>query len=216
MAIGTSANEPDERAIRALLDRYDCPAPWHEVRTRFLGSIASLVPEVSPLGAVAGLWGGKLPAFASVDDAEALLGALLHGLWNDLTRHQQRRHPFRLTRLATDPSAENLSRYGRVRLQELSGFVEGLFGGQNAVDLPERAHFAVRSINELRSMMRGVAELGARGFDNGDRAEIAATLQRLEHATAVIETEIHEAILSCARARQNLPADIDSTSATRH
>ena len=30
--------------ILALLERYKCPTPFHEVRTRFLGSIAAPVP----------------------------------------------------------------------------------------------------------------------------------------------------------------------------
>ena len=48
--------------VRILLDRYRCPVPFHAVRTRFLGDIASPVMLASPLNAVKALWGGELPS----------------------------------------------------------------------------------------------------------------------------------------------------------
>ena len=35
--------------VIALLQRYQCPTPFHEVRTRFLGNIASPVEAVKQL-----------------------------------------------------------------------------------------------------------------------------------------------------------------------
>ena len=32
-----------EKEVRALLERYHCPVPFHEVRTRFLGNVATPV-----------------------------------------------------------------------------------------------------------------------------------------------------------------------------
>jgi hypothetical protein len=52
----------DEEA-RALLERYRCPVPFHEVRTRFLGNIASPIMGASPMKEVESLWGGELPEF---------------------------------------------------------------------------------------------------------------------------------------------------------
>ena len=52
--------------VIALLQRYKCPTPFHEVRTRFLGNIASPVIGASPIETVKQLWGGKLPEFVSV------------------------------------------------------------------------------------------------------------------------------------------------------
>ena len=43
-----------------------------------------------------------------MDEANELLDALVNGLWNDLTRHQKRSQPFRLTRVPMEPTAENL------------------------------------------------------------------------------------------------------------
>jgi hypothetical protein len=41
--------------VRALLVRYRRPMPFHEVRTRFLGNIASPGMRVSPIKVVEGL-----------------------------------------------------------------------------------------------------------------------------------------------------------------
>jgi len=37
-----------DNRVRALLDRYRCPVPFHVVRTRFLGNIASPDMTASP------------------------------------------------------------------------------------------------------------------------------------------------------------------------
>jgi hypothetical protein len=95
--------------VRALLVRYRCPVPFHEVRTRFLGNIASPGMGVSPIRVVESLWGGKLPEFEAIDAANELVGALVMGLWNRLSRHQDRNAPFRLTRIETGATREGLA-----------------------------------------------------------------------------------------------------------
>jgi hypothetical protein len=88
-----------DEQVRALLERYECRVPFHEVRTRFLGNIASPVMSASPIKVVKDLWGGELPPFDTIDEANELIGALVMGLWNRLTRHQDRRSAFHLVRL---------------------------------------------------------------------------------------------------------------------
>src|SRR5437588_11876161 len=85
--------------VRVLLDRFRCPVPFHAVRTRFLGNIASPIMSASPLDAVKALWGGELPEFNGLDALNELLGVLVMGLWNRLARHQERNTPFRLMRV---------------------------------------------------------------------------------------------------------------------
>jgi hypothetical protein len=41
--------------VRALLQRYRCPVPFHAVRTRFLGNIASPDMQMSPIKTVKGI-----------------------------------------------------------------------------------------------------------------------------------------------------------------
>jgi hypothetical protein len=65
--------------VRALLERYRCPVPFHAVRTRFLGNIASPDMQASPIKMVEALRGGELPSFESLDAANELIGAFGHG-----------------------------------------------------------------------------------------------------------------------------------------
>lgn len=216
MSKKTAAKVPGEQAIRALLERHACPVPFHEVRTRFLGNIATPDLSVSPLEIVKGLWGGELPVFDSLDAANELIGALVQGLWNDLTRHQKRNQPFRLTRLSTEPSIVNFDHYGRVRLQELDGFIEGLFNGQEAIDLPERAHRAIGHLGELRAMMAGICELGSRDPGASSSTQLETTFKQLRELNRIMETEIHETVLSCTRARRQMLAGIVTEKPTLH
>lgn len=205
-----------EKTVRALLEKHACPVPFHVVRTRFLGNIATPELSASPLRIVEGLWGGELPVFESMDEANELIGALVQGLWNDLTRHQKRSQPFRLTRVPLEPTAANLGHYGLVRLEELDGFIEGLFNGEEAIDLPERAHKAVGYLAELRAMMAGICELVSRAPDADDRAQLEMTFKQLRELTRIMETEINEAVLSCTRARRQMLEGILTEKPTIH
>jgi hypothetical protein len=82
--------------------------PFHAVRTRFLGNIASPVISASPLDTVKALWGGELPEFDSLDAVNEMLAALVMGLWNGLARHQERSTPFRLLRVDISGTKEGL------------------------------------------------------------------------------------------------------------
>ncbi len=148
-----------DEQVRALLERYNCPAAFHEVRTRFLGNITSPVMSASPLEVVKGLWGGELPPFDTMDDVNELLGALVMGLWNRLSRHQDRSNPFRLTVVVTEATRESLCATAMLRRQEVDGFAEGLFGSGNDVDLPERADEGMTRLADLRAMFVAIADV---------------------------------------------------------
>jgi len=122
-----SPTATDEK-VRVILERYRCPVLFHEVRTRCHGNIATPVSAASPIKMVEDLWGGKPPAFDSIDAANELIGALVMGLWNRLTRHQDRNSPFRLMRIETAATREGLAALALMRIQEIEGFVHGLFG----------------------------------------------------------------------------------------
>jgi hypothetical protein len=141
------ATATDEE-IRVLLEHYRCPVPFHEVRARFLGNIATPAVGVSPIKMVERLWSGELPEFNSIDAANELIGALIMGLWNRLTRHQERNAPFRLVRPDVMATREGLATLAMIRCQELDGFVEGLFGDEETIGLPERAHRGLETLSE--------------------------------------------------------------------
>lgn len=61
MGMKKAARTPSETTVRVLLAKHGCPVPFHAVRTRFLGNIATPALSASPLWIVKGLWGGELP-----------------------------------------------------------------------------------------------------------------------------------------------------------
>ncbi len=201
---GSPITGPSDEQVRALLERYRCPVPFHEVRTRFLGNIASPAMAASPLETVKGLWGGKLPEFDDLDAVNELMGALVMGLWNRLTRHQERNAPFRLLRFEVPETREGLHRVAEVRRQELDGFIEGLFGTAESLDLPERAHRALNALSEVRAMFEGIRVVAADETKAATPSEIADTLRHVRELTRISEREIHAAVLACTRARRQL------------
>ena len=116
---------PGDAEVKRLLMRYQCPVPFHAVRTRFLGSIASPELRVAPMEVLQDLWDGETPEFETIDDANELFAALIQGLWNRLTRHQDRKTPFRLTRLRSPINSKELKHFAQVRLDDVLVLPEG-------------------------------------------------------------------------------------------
>jgi len=135
--------------------------------------------SASPIETVRGLWGGQLPPFDDINAANERIGALVMGLWNRLTRHQERSVPFRLLCFDVPETSEGLHRFVLTRRQELDGFVEGLFGKQEHIDLPERAHRALNSLSEMRAMLKGIRLLMEDKMKTGAHSEITETIHNL-------------------------------------
>ena len=195
------AGASDEQ-VRALLDRYQCPVAFHEVRTRFLGNIATPSMGASPIKMIQDLWGGELPVFGSIDAANELIGALIMGLWNRLTRHQDRNSPFRLNRIETAPTREGLADLSRMRVQEIDGFVAGLFGREDRIDLPERAHRALDDLAKMRALFVAVQDVATDETKAATLGDVQTTLRHLCEMTKHAEHAMHTVVLSCTRARK--------------
>ena len=196
----TIAVSDDE--ARALLSRYRCPVPFHVVRTRFLGDIAHPSISTSPVDAVKALWSDEFPEFDSLDAVNELLRVLVMGLWNGLTRHQERNKPFRLVRVETPETREALAHIALIRREELNGFVEGLFGTAQTIELPERAHRALDALSKLHAIFDGLHELAGNPAKPVTPDDISQTCRNVRELTRIGEREIHEVVLSCTRARR--------------
>jgi hypothetical protein len=209
----TGANDAE---VIALLKRYKCPTPYHEVRTRFLGNIASPVMGASPLQAVKQLWGGELPEFDAIEAVNELLNALVAGLWNRLAAHQSSRNPFRLIRFEVAQTREGVKHLALVRRQELDGFVEGLFGAEKQIDLPERAHRAIGVLHDIRAMLAGAVDLLDDSSKAAEPDDLKGLVRNFQEISIILETEMNKAILSCVRARRQPLEQIPATKPTSH
>jgi hypothetical protein len=202
--------------VRALLERYRCPTPFHAVRTRFLGAIASPDLQVSPMNTVAALWGGALPPFESQQAMTDLIGAVLMGLWNQLSQHQEPSAPFRLTQIEVPATREGMAKLALTRREELDGFTEGLFGDNESMELPERAHLAIKLLGQMRAILEGVRELAYNPTKPAEPDDFASMLGQFREMTRIAEHEMHEAVLSCARARRQTPQAMPAARPVRH
>lgn len=157
-----------------------------------------------------------MPTFDSIDEANELIGALVMGLWNRLTRHQDRSAPFRLTRLDVPVTRDGMERLARLRREELEGFVDGLFGDKESMDLPQRAHKALGTLAEIRAMLEASQVLAEDPTKPAPPDEIAVTLGHFRELTRTAEHGMHEAILSCTRARRQMLATLSARRSALH
>ena len=165
---------------------------------------------------VEGLWGGELPEFGSSNTAKELIGALIMGLWNRLTRHQERSAPFRLSRPDVAATREGLAALALIRRQELDGFVEGLFGAEETMDLPERAHRSLGTLGEMRALIAGVLDVATDENKVATVGDIEGTLRHMREMTRIVEHEMHAVVLSCKRARRQMLAGVPANKPTMH
>lgn len=192
---------PTDKDVQTLLARHHCPTPLHALRTLLLGAIASPRLEVSPMTPLAQAWGGELPEFASAADVEEVIQVIAHGLWNRLSEHQNARTPFRLPRFEVPPTRPALLELARMRAQELKAFVDGLFGTDDEMLLPQKAHEAVVALAELHAMFEGASGLLADDTKAAPDQELKGLLRNLQQMTIVADEQINKAVQSCKRSR---------------
>ena len=162
------------------------------------------------------LWGGQLPEFESLDAVNELIGILINGLWNSLTRHQRRSDPFRLVRTSVPETRAGLAELALIRRQELDGFIEGLFGGADELDLPAKASSALDTLGEVRAMIAGVQQVASDASKPSELSDIATTMKHLRELTRIAENELNRVVLDCTRARRQLMNSVGTARPTRH
>ena len=194
------------QSARSLLTRYACPIPFHAVSMRFLGNIATPTLDASPVQTIKRLWGGELPEFNDIAAVNELFEALMR-LWNELAQHQSDTKPYRLVRMPVTPDPDNIQRVCRTRVEELEGFIDGLFGDEDAIDLPERATEALNHLGEINAMMRGILDLMEReSAPPASKQDFVRILREVRELSRIAEQELHALVLSCKRVRQQVLA----------
>lgn len=208
MARKSKHHAGSDRDARRLLKRYDCPMPFHAVRAFLLGNIACPKLDTRPLQALEELWGGELPEFESLDDLNELIGALVNGLWNRLARHQDRKHPFRLTGVQLPANKEEIRQFAKTRVEELDAFVDGLFDNEERLDLPESAHEALARLSEVGSFFAGFAQFAD---DHETVEDIKKSVRNLQQLSIIAAKEINTVVLGCTKARRDALKTIQVT-----
>ena len=103
-----------------------------------------------------------------------------------------------------------------MRVQEIEGFVHGLFGRQGEIDLPERAHRALDDLGKMRAMFAAVQDVANDETKAAPLKEIETTLRHMREMTKNAEHAMHTVVLSCKRARKQLLEGMPASKPTMH
>ena len=82
--------------------------------------------------------------------------------------------------------------------------------------LPERARRALEALAEAGGLFRGVYEVAVEPAKPASADDIAQTREHIRELTKICEREIHEAVLSCTRARRQMPNVVSPAKPTVH
>ncbi len=202
---------PGDAAMEMFLLKHQCPTPFHVVRMRFLGEIASPDLAVSPMKTIESFWPKGLPEFEDEGQLKPFVETFL-GLWNRMSRHQngvlvKLVKPRRL-RDWSDTAATCRTRAEEIR----DGFLVGLRGSGEPAFLPEAIVEAISGLEEIASLFE---ETGSR-IEGPERDEDELSLEDhrllLEDRTKVIETLLTEIVKLSTKLRQasiEAMADLD-------
>ncbi len=167
--IGVTAAPPDEfqmkkqkfkyvgdAAFKRFLQEHDCPTPFHVVRMRFLGEIASPDFAASPMKTVESFWPDGLPEFENEGQMKPFVETFL-GLWNRMSRHQDgvlvKLVKPRKLRVWSDVAATL-----RMRGEEIGdGFLLGFRGGGQPQFLPEEVEDSLSGLEKIAEQFEKAA-----------------------------------------------------------
>lgn len=210
-------DQTEEKRIRHLLREHGCPIGYHKIRTRMLGAMARHDLTINPAAVIASLWGHESHKFESLDHSHELYIALEQGLWHELLKHKDPDAPFQAMQMPLDPSVAHLEVFGIVRIQEIEGFVEGLFNHEEEARLPIRASDAVVHLGDIRATMFGLSKLIKRASESPENMEqVIRLIRHLQVLTDMMEAEIHHVFLTCLQAGQQSFATTVAPWQTRH
>ena len=183
---------------------------------RFLGNIATPKLDASPIKTIESLWGGEMPVFDNNEAVNELFGTMMN-LWNELTKHQSGVKPVRLARMPAKTDGEGLRLFCQTRSEELEGFIDGLFGDEETIDLPERASEALNHLTDINAMLHGILDLLAREpTPLAAEEDTAKTLEGVVKISRIAEKELHAVVLSCTQARRQAISSIAVDKQTIH
>ena len=91
-----------------------------------------------------------------------------------------------------------------MRVHEIDGFVAGLFGREDRIDLPERAHRALDDLAKMRALFVAVQDVATDETKAATPGDVQTTLRYLREMTKHAEHAMHTVVLSCTRARKQI------------
>ena len=124
--------------------------------------------------------------------------------------------PFRLVSVEIPATREGLVRIALVRREEVVGFIQGLFGKEESLALPEQARRSVEALAEAGGLFAGVHGVAGDPTKPVSAEDIEQTRRHIQDLTEVCEREIHQVVLSCTRVRRQMLNSAPNKKPTLH
>ncbi len=185
--------------IRSLLEAFSCPTPFHAVRARFMGNIASPILTASPIHTIEDFWPDGIPEFDSEEQANELMQGFL-GLWNHLAQYQKRSKPFKLTIKPLIDDRDAIREFLEVRTEEIDQFLEGLLGNVAELAVPEDIGAEIKLLSENYALIS--ATLAMLDRDDTTDEDASGLAQSLRELNKVAGVQINDIIMACVRYRR--------------
>lgn len=186
-----------QQHVQALLSEYQCPYQIHEVRTAFMGAIASPY-VVDPLFELNALWDGEFPELATQEKLDEVTKTFLEDFWGLLATHakEDTDQPFMLTPLSKASSLSELKAHARLRGEELDAFLTGFFQDQENLELDEEVGESLDILEELVQMYTDLVNMDdGKALSASELSDLADNLLKM---TDMAELEMNNLIVSCA------------------
>jgi hypothetical protein len=171
-----------------------------------MGAIASPVDTVNPSREIQTLWGGQAPSFASMAAANEFMQVLVMGLWNHVAMHFGSHEPFALIDNTPEPTEKGIKDHAKLRFEEIQGFLEGFFQGQDSVHLSEDIADCLDVLDDLIAMFGGIARL-PRESRATTQEEFRGLIDQVDELTKIAQREINQIITICAAQRRGEDED---------
>ena len=203
----TPANKPKTTSaamyadVRRLLKKYHCQFELHQIRTRFMGAIASPIDQINPNLEIQALWQGQMPNFASIDAANEFMQVFVMGLWNEQATHFGTGHTFKLAENDPEPTEKGLKAHAKLRFEELASFMAGFFQGEDSLRVSDEISDCMDVLDDLVAMFGGLARLPKERQVPGQE-QIRDLIDQLVDLTKIAEKELNQIIAISAQERQ--------------
>jgi hypothetical protein len=133
--------------------------------------------------------------------ANEFMQVLVMGLWNHVAMHFGSHEPFALIDNTPEPTEKGIKDHAKLRFEEIQGFLEGFFQGQDSVHLSEDIADCLDVLDDLIAMFGGIARL-PRERRATTQEEFRGLIDQVDELTKIAQREINQIIALTAQQRQ--------------
>jgi len=158
MASKKPAKYIGDAGVARFLEQYKSETPFHVVRMRILGALASPNKELLPVMVIASFWPEEdFPKFVTKEEAETFFSTFM-GLWQRMEKMAIARNPL-LSARGKLSSLEDAQDLMLRRAEELeAGFIEGFWGGQDDMQMPSATAALIDGLGEEADAYHGLLQ----------------------------------------------------------